>query len=146
MKINKHFFLTEPNLKLKMRVQLVNAAGLDEAGVDGGGIFREFLTVLLKTGFDPNRGFFSQTTDRQLYPNPQSTALVDDFTKHYFFLGRMIGKVCTIFVIQSRFSFTWTVESQFVFIVILLYTAFKRRYKLDCVVNCSAYDITQMSQ
>jgi hypothetical protein len=46
-------FLSEPNLKLKMRVQLVNAAGLDEAGIDGGGIFREFLSELLKTGFDP---------------------------------------------------------------------------------------------
>jgi hypothetical protein len=51
-------FLSEPNLKLKMRVQLVNAAGLDEAGIDGGGIFREFLSELLKTGFDPNRGLF----------------------------------------------------------------------------------------
>ena len=30
----------EPNLKLKLRVQLVNTAGLDEAGIDGGGLFR----------------------------------------------------------------------------------------------------------
>ena len=29
--------LTEPNLRWKMRVQLTNAVGLDEAGVDGGG-------------------------------------------------------------------------------------------------------------
>ena len=85
--------ISEPNLKLKMRVQLVNAAGLDEAGIDGGGIFREFLNELLKTGFDPNRGFFSQTTDRLLYPNPQASVLVEDFTKHYYFLGRMLGKV-----------------------------------------------------
>ena len=76
-----------------MRVQLVNVAGLDEAGIDGGGIFREFLNELLKTGFDPNRGFFSQTTDRLLYPNPQASVLVEDFTKHYYFLGRMLGKV-----------------------------------------------------
>ena len=76
-----------------MRVQLVNAAGLDEAGIDGGGIFREFLNELLKTGFDPNRGFFSQTTDRLLYPNPQASVLTEDFTKHYYFLGRMLGKV-----------------------------------------------------
>ncbi|KAK3607654.1 hypothetical protein CHS0354_010642 [Potamilus streckersoni] len=82
----------EPNLKLKMRVQLVNAAGLDEVGVDGGGIFREFLSQLLKTGFDPNRGFFSQTTDHFLYPNPQSSILVENFTEHFYFLGRMLGK------------------------------------------------------
>lgn len=89
----RYFVFTEPNLKLKMRIQLVNAAGLDEAGIDGGGIFREFLNELLKTGFDPNRGFFSQTTDRLLYPNPQASVLVEDFTKHYYFLGRMLGKV-----------------------------------------------------
>lgn len=82
----------EPDIRLKMRVQLVNAAGLDEAGIDGGGIFREFLNVLLRAGFDPNRGFFIQTTDRLLYPNPQASVLVDDFTNHYFFLGRMLGK------------------------------------------------------
>ena len=46
----------EPNIKLKMRVQLVNAVGLDEAGIDGGGLFREFLSQLLKSAFDPNRG------------------------------------------------------------------------------------------
>ena len=28
----------EPNLRQKMRVQLVNAAGIDEAGIDGGGV------------------------------------------------------------------------------------------------------------
>ncbi|OWF54780.1 ubiquitin-protein ligase E3C-like [Mizuhopecten yessoensis] len=82
----------EPNLKLKMRVQLVNAAGLDEAGIDGGGIFREFLSELLKTGFDPNRGLFCYTTDQLLYPNPKSTVLMENYTKHYFFLGRMLGK------------------------------------------------------
>ncbi|XP_046334142.2 ubiquitin-protein ligase E3C-like [Haliotis rufescens] len=82
----------EPNMKLKMRIQLINAAGLDEAGIDGGGIFREFLSELLKTGFDPNRGFFKYTVDRLLYPNPQAQVLVEDYTKHYFFLGRMLGK------------------------------------------------------
>ena len=50
---------------------LVNAQGLDEPGIDGGGVFREFLNELLKTGFDPNRGYFTTTQDGQLYPNPQ---------------------------------------------------------------------------
>lgn len=85
--------IAEPNLKLKMRIQLINAAGLDEAGIDGGGIFREFLSELLKTGFDPNRGFFKYTADRLLYPNPQASMLVPNFTQHFFFLGRMLGKV-----------------------------------------------------
>jgi len=82
----------EPELRLKMRVQLVNAAGMDEAGVDGGGVFREFLSELLKTAFDPNRGFFRLTKDNQLYPNPNVHLLVDDFPRHYYFIGRILGK------------------------------------------------------
>ncbi|XP_015109716.1 ubiquitin-protein ligase E3C [Diachasma alloeum] len=82
----------EPELRLKMRVQLVNSAGVEEAGVDGGGLFREFLSELLKTSFDPNRGFFRLTKDNMLYPNPTVHLLVDDFPKHYYFIGRMMGK------------------------------------------------------
>lgn len=82
----------EPNLKLKMRVMLVNAAGLDEAGIDGGGLFREFLNELLKTAFDPNRGFFRLTRDQYLYPNPNVEQIVDDYVPHYYFIGRMLGK------------------------------------------------------
>ncbi|PSN48070.1 hypothetical protein C0J52_03451 [Blattella germanica] len=82
----------EPELRLKMRVQLVNVAGMDEAGVDGGGVFREFLSELLKTAFDPNRGFFRLTKDNQLYPNPNVHLLIEDFPRHYYFIGRILGK------------------------------------------------------
>jgi len=82
----------EPNLKLKMRVQLVNAAGLDEAGIDGGGLFREFLSQLLRAAFDPNRGFFTLTRDQMLFPNPSAPHLHQDAASHYFFIGRMLGK------------------------------------------------------
>jgi len=82
----------EPNLRLKMRVQLVNAAGLDEAGIDGGGLFREFLSQLLKAAFDPNRGFFALTRSQLLYPNPAATHIYGDSGQHYFFIGRILGK------------------------------------------------------
>lgn len=52
------FLHPEPDLRLKFRVQFVSSLGLDEAGIDGGGVFREFLSELIKTAFDPNRGFF----------------------------------------------------------------------------------------
>jgi hypothetical protein len=80
-----------------MRVQLRNVAGLDEAGIDGGGLFREFLTELLKTAFDPNRGFFKLTRDHQLYPNPSIGHIEQNYLPHYFFIGRMLGKV-SIFI------------------------------------------------
>ncbi|RWS26248.1 ubiquitin-protein ligase E3C-like protein [Leptotrombidium deliense] len=82
----------EPDLKRPIRVQLVNAAGLDEAGIDGGGIFREFLNELLKTAFDPNRGFFKSSDDSLLYPNATAHIIVENYEKHYFFMGRMLGK------------------------------------------------------
>lgn len=84
---------TEPELRSKMRVQMINTAGLDEAGVDGGGVFREFLSELILTAFDPNRGFFRMTADNQLYPNPSVHLLIDNFQQHYFFIGRVLGKV-----------------------------------------------------
>lgn len=70
-----------------------SAAGLDEAGVDGGGLLREFLSELLKTAFDPNRGFFKITNDNMLYPNPLIHSIQQNFASHYFFIGRMLGKV-----------------------------------------------------
>lgn len=87
-------FKLEPDLKKKIRVHLLNAHGLDEAGIDGGGIFREFLNELLKSGFNPNQGFFKTTNEGLLYPNPAAEMLVgESFTRHYYFLGRILGKV-----------------------------------------------------
>uniref|UniRef100_A0A2K6C6I0 Ubiquitin-protein ligase E3C n=1 Tax=Macaca nemestrina TaxID=9545 RepID=A0A2K6C6I0_MACNE len=89
----KSFLRNEPDLKKRIRVHLLNAHGLDEAGIDGGGIFREFLNELLKSGFNPNQGFFKTTNEGLLYPNPAAQMLVgDSFARHYYFLGRMLGK------------------------------------------------------
>ncbi|XP_048867753.1 ubiquitin-protein ligase E3C [Brienomyrus brachyistius] len=83
----------EPDLKKRIRVHLLNTHGLDEAGIDGGGIFREFLNELLKSGFNPNQGFFKTTNEGLLYPSPSAEMLVgDSFTRHYYFLGRILGK------------------------------------------------------
>lgn len=52
------YFILEPDLRARFRVQMINNVGLEEVGIDGGGVFREFLSELIKTAFDPNRGFF----------------------------------------------------------------------------------------
>lgn len=106
--------IVEPNLKLKMRVQLVNFVGLDEAGIDGGGIFREFVHELLLTAFNPNRGFFILTHDNLLYPNPNVNVLFENFTKHYYFIGRILGKVKTFKIIcdlKGHFTILFNVVS-----------------------------------
>lgn len=79
-----------------LRVHMKSAAGLDEAGVDGGGLLREFLSELLKTAFDPNRGFFRMTIDNMLFPNPYVQFVQHNFASHFFFIGRMLGKVIKI--------------------------------------------------
>jgi len=78
-------------LKNRIQIQLINYTGLDEAGVDGGGLFREFLSSFLMEAFNPNRGFFIET-DGLLHPNPAAQSLYPDFTKHYYFIGRLLGK------------------------------------------------------
>lgn len=83
----------EPEIRQTLRVHMKSVAGLDEAGVDGGGLLREFLSELLKTAFDPNRGFFKMTNDNMLYPNPYAHLIQQNFAAHYFFIGRMLGKV-----------------------------------------------------
>ena len=76
-----------------MRVALMNAAGLNEAGIDGGGLFREFTNEVLKSAFDPNRGFFKLTREQNLYPNPNVEQIHENCISHYYFIGRMLGKV-----------------------------------------------------
>lgn len=83
-----------PDMKSTIRVQMVNWAGLEEAGVDGGGIFREFLFELLQTALDPSRGFFAATHEQLLYPNPLAPFLYPtNFVDHFYFIGRIIAKV-----------------------------------------------------
>ncbi|CAF0934306.1 unnamed protein product [Adineta steineri] len=82
----------EPNLRRKIRVSFINAVGLDEAGVDGGGLFREFMNELLKSSFNPIRGLFKLTSDGYLYPNPNIAFIDENFGPHYYFLGRILGK------------------------------------------------------
>lgn len=54
------------------------SAGVDDlvprAGIDGGGVFKEFLTSLAKEVFDSDRGLWLSTKQHELYPNPHSYA------------------------------------------------------------------------
>lgn len=82
----------ESDLRKKIRIQFINSVGLEEAGIDGGGIFKEFIGEVLKTAFDPNRGFFLLAADNALYPNPNVHLIEENYTNHYFFIGRLVGK------------------------------------------------------
>jgi len=94
------------DIRKKLRVTMVNALELEEAGY-GEGVLREFLNELIKEAFDPNRGLFCRTDQQELFPNPQVSyqtcyhscmkvlqahMIMDDHTLHYYFIGRLLGK------------------------------------------------------
>ncbi len=79
-------------LKGRVRVQLINAHGEAEAGVDGGGLFKDFLEDLLREGFSPQYGLFKATANQQLYPDPAAVGTVPEAAAMLEFLGRMLAK------------------------------------------------------
>lgn len=79
-------------LKSGISVSFISECGLPEAGLDYGGLSKEFLTDLSKAAFEPRFGLFSQTTtDGNLVPN-LSARLLDKGMEMIEFLGRVVGK------------------------------------------------------
>lgn len=89
---------TATPLKARIKVTFVNEQGLEEAGIDGGGVFKEFVDQLTKNAFSPEYGFFLATDDEQqlLYPNPAVETFVVDSRREvidrFRFLGRVLAK------------------------------------------------------
>ncbi|KAF2369027.1 HECT domain [Trinorchestia longiramus] len=81
-----------PNaLKGVIRVRFVNEQGLDEAGIDQDGVFKEFLEETLKRVLDPSLNLFCMSSENQLYPSP-SSGLTDNHLELLEFTGKMLGK------------------------------------------------------
>ncbi|KAL6894477.1 hypothetical protein ACP4OV_008575 [Aristida adscensionis] len=80
-------------LKSCIHVSFVSECGLPEAGLDYGGLSKEFLTDLSKAAFNPECGLFSQTSesDSSLIPS-NSAKLLDNGIDMIEFLGRVVGK------------------------------------------------------
>lgn len=64
-----------------------NRWGQLESGIDGGGLFKEFLTELAKEVFDPARGLWLSTSQNELWPNPHSYAKEREYLTCVFPLG-----------------------------------------------------------
>uniref|UniRef100_A0A1B6DG25 Ubiquitin-protein ligase E3B n=1 Tax=Clastoptera arizonana TaxID=38151 RepID=A0A1B6DG25_9HEMI len=78
-------------LKGVIRVRFINEQGLDEAGIDQDGVFKEFLEETIKRVFDPSLNLFRATAEERLYPSPVSF-LQDNHLQLFEFIGRMLGK------------------------------------------------------
>ncbi|ORZ40850.1 HECT-domain-containing protein [Catenaria anguillulae PL171] len=78
-------------LRSRLAISFISELGLDEAGVDGGGVWKEFFSLLSKEAFHPDSGLFLTTDhDHALYPNPAATSPLD--LRKFEFVGRVVGK------------------------------------------------------
>lgn len=79
-------------MKGTIEIVFIDQWGQEEAGIDGGGVFKEFLTSLTKEAFDTNRGLWKATDLQELYPNPHSYSSMSESLEWFTFLGRVLGK------------------------------------------------------
>lgn len=52
-----------------------NEQGLEEEGIDGGGLIKEFINRVLKSAFSEVYGLFYENSQNELLPNPESTSI-----------------------------------------------------------------------
>ncbi|KAK3641063.1 ubiquitin-protein ligase (E3) [Elasticomyces elasticus] len=116
----EQFFPLGADLKEPIQITFVDEFDIAEAGIDGGGVTKEFLTSVITQAFDPvaKRGeeggepFFAETEGHWLHPAPTAVedlksrfrgmglrdespgvrAEVRELLKQFEFAGRVIGK------------------------------------------------------
>ena len=83
-------------LKSKIQVTMINKHGNREAGIDGGGVFKEFLDDLITEAFDPQAEGDTPTlfcvTEQETLAVNMELVPTQDILAHYEFLGRVLGK------------------------------------------------------
>lgn len=92
------------NMRSLFMIRFVNEHGMVEEGIDGGGLLKEFMTLIGKIVFDPNYGLFLENDDKTLVPNPHSY-MNPDHLKLFYFIGRLVGKAIYEYILfDSVFS------------------------------------------
>lgn len=108
------FYELGEGLKEPIQISFVDQFGTEEAGIDGGGVTKEFLTSVTSEAFTPtpDSRLFVENDQHLLYPNPatieeQRAYLrhlnfeegspewnegIRDLLRQYEFLGRVVGK------------------------------------------------------
>ncbi|XP_048321213.2 E3 ubiquitin-protein ligase UPL6 [Ziziphus jujuba] len=89
---NQMSALSEEDLRGPIRVTFVNEFGVEEAGIDGGGIFKDFMENITRAAFDVQYGLFKETADHLLYPNPGSGMIHEQHLQFFHFLGTLLAK------------------------------------------------------
>ncbi|KAI1648960.1 uncharacterized protein F4817DRAFT_48838 [Daldinia loculata] len=110
----EQFYALGDGLKEPIQITFVDQFDQAEAGIDGGGVTKEFLISITDEAFNPGsgRGLFATNSQNLLYPNPSTfdnhaqllrshgytesdvrwkEAMVN-LARRYEFLGRVVGK------------------------------------------------------
>jgi ubiquitin-protein ligase E3 C len=110
----ERFYPLGQGLKEPIQITFMDQFGAQEAGIDGGGVTKEFLTSVTNRAFEPTESIdmFIENDQHLLYPNPtaveelkaalrlagfreNSTEFrmqITELLQRYEFLGRIIGK------------------------------------------------------
>ena len=110
----EQFFDLGSNLKEPIHITFLDQFGAQEAGIDGGGVTKEFLTSVTSQAFGSRDGIrlFMENDKHLLFPNPSAideqrqimrdagveenslmwTRQIGELLQQYEFLGRVVGK------------------------------------------------------
>lgn len=110
----EQFYELKDGLKEPIQITFMDQFGGQEAGIDGGGVTKEFLTSVTSQAFTPSKGLdlFAENEQHLLYPNPAAVEEhkeslksegipeghpffevgMKNLLRRYEFLGRIIGK------------------------------------------------------
>jgi len=133
----EQFYELGESLKEPIQITFVDKFDTVEAGIDGGGVTKEFLTSVTKEAFQTGPGSLFVVNDQNLlYPNPSALderrqllrdagfresdpdwrEAVRDLLNHYEFLGRVVGKclyegILVDIAFASFFLLKWAASS-----------------------------------
>ncbi len=85
---------TMPRERLKHRIVVVyiSEAGAQEAGIDLGGLTKDYVNDVCGLLFDPSFGLFAANRGGFLYPNPCASLLHQDYAALFEFAGKILAK------------------------------------------------------
>lgn len=83
---------SQVDVRKRLRIAFINEFGEQEAGIDGGGVFKEFLESVIKESTSLDVGLFKSTMDNKLYPSPVDSSTTIEHLRKVEFVGLMVGK------------------------------------------------------
>ncbi|PWZ21769.1 Dynamin-related protein 1C [Zea mays] len=91
----------------QIRVSFINEHGEEEVGIDGGGIFKDFMENVTRAAFDVQYGLFKETADHLLYPNLGSGLVHELHLQYFHFLGSLLGKANVVVRGYGGYNTRW---------------------------------------